>query len=439
MPALKSSVSGQPLCKFFVVLALSAVALASSIGVAAPVSAKVLSCADGGTCSIGDIGPGGGVVFFVKGTGAFTNTNEITDPIWGSKSDSNVSLTEAEQAALPFDYLEAAPSSGIVERSAASWNDYFGVIGITGSGAIGSGAANTQALISAFPGDDSSNNSAYYANGYTSNSTTGWFLPSRDEIALLANLHLQHALGSSDPLSGEHLDLANSYYDGCTFYYRYGVVYKDFGRNNTDVTTVVPVRAFSATQTSSDPTGKPASAPSIRTVKLGDNKVRLAIWAPKSNGGSEITGYEYTVDAGVTWTPVNPLSTSNSLLITGLENGTHYVVKVRAVNASGGGAASKARGATPRTVPSAPTITGITSGSGKVKVEFDAPVSNGGSAVTRYGYSINGGRWINAGVTTSPHWVKSLTNGVTYSIRIKALNSAGWSVASDAFEATPHR
>ena len=74
MPALKSSVSGQPLCKFFVVLALSAVALASSIGAAVPVSAKVFSCADGGTCSIGDIGPGGGVVFFVKGTGAFTNT-----------------------------------------------------------------------------------------------------------------------------------------------------------------------------------------------------------------------------------------------------------------------------------------------------------------------------------------------------------------------------
>jgi hypothetical protein len=89
------------------------------------------------------------------------------------------------------------------------------------------------------------------------------------------------------------------------------------------------------------PKGKPASAPSIRTVKAGNGQVTLGFWAPRKNGGSDITGYEYTVDDGVTWTAVDPAGTgAKSLVIAELTNGTRYTIKVRAVNASGGGAAS---------------------------------------------------------------------------------------------------
>jgi len=187
------------------------------------------------------------------------------------------------------------------------------------------------------------------------------------------------------------------------------------------------------------PVGKPASAPKIRTAKLGNGKVTLGIWTPSSNGGTEITGYEYTVDDGATWTAVDASSTATSLVITGLNNGNRYTVKVRAVNGAFGGAASNARAVTPRTVASAPTITALTDRNGAIKVEFEAPASNGGSTITRYAYSVNGNKWINWGPSTSPQIIKALHNGVVCSIRVRALNAAGWGTASEAVEATPHR
>jgi titin len=126
-------------------------------------------------------------------------------------------------------------------------------------------------------------------------------------------------------------------------------------------------------------------------------------------------------------------------VITGLENGTRYLVKVRAVNGAGGGVASNARAVTPRTVADAPTITALTARNGAIKVEFNAPTSNGGSTITRYAYSVNGKKWINWGASTSPQIIKALHNGVACSIRVRALNAAGWGAISESVEATPHR
>ena len=103
------------------------------------------------------------------------------------------------------------------------------------------------------------------------------------------------------------------------------------------------------------------------------------------------------------------------------------------------GAASNARAVTPRTVASAPTITALTARNGAIKVEFDAPASNGGSTITRYAYSVNGKKWINWGASTSPQIIKALKNGVICSIRVRALNGAGWGAISEAVEATPHK
>ena len=187
------------------------------------------------------------------------------------------------------------------------------------------------------------------------------------------------------------------------------------------------------------PVGKPASAPKIRAVKAGNGRVTITYLAPKKNGGTDITGYEYTVDDGATWTAVDVSSTATSLVITGLDNGTRYTVKVRAVNGAGGGAASNARAFTPRTVASAPTNVVLSGRSGRIKVEFEAPVSNGGAAITRYGYSINGRPVQNFGSASTTQWIKNLPNNVTYTVQVVALNAAGWGAASEVLEATPHR
>ncbi|MHB8744800.1 MAG: autotransporter domain-containing protein [Sulfuricaulis sp.] len=82
--------------------------------------------------------------------------------------------------------------------------------------------------------------------------------------------------------------------------------------------------------------------------------------------------------------------------------------------------------------PSAPTITGITAGSGQLSVAFTAG-SNGGSAITNYKYSTDGGSTFTAvspASTASPIVITGLTNGTTYSVQIKAVNANGDGAAS---------
>ena len=189
------------------------------------------------------------------------------------------------------------------------------------------------------------------------------------------------------------------------------------------------------------PAGKPATAPKIRSAKVGNGQVTLGIWAPRKNGGSEITGYEYTVDDGTTWAAVDASSTALSLVITGLDNATRYTVKVRAVTGAGGGAASSAKSFTPRTVAGAPIITSLTGLSAKIKVDIEAPAFNGGSKITRYAYSINEGTWHswNAGGTGTPQFITGLKAGVSCSVRLRAYTAAGWGAISEAAIATPTR
>jgi len=184
-----------------------------------------------------------------------------------------------------------------------------------------------------------------------------------------------------------------------------------------------------------------ASSPKIRWVAPGDARARIGFLAPKETGGTAITGYEYTVDDGVTWASVDASSTASRLIITGLDNGTAYSVKVRAINSAGGGAASNAKSFTPRTIAGAPTIVSLTGLSAKIKVELQAPDFNGGSPITRYAFSVDGGSWHswNHGSTGTPQYIRGLRPKVTYSIRLRAYTSAGWGAISEAQSATPSR
>lgn len=88
-------------------------------------------------------------------------------------------------------------------------------------------------------------------------------------------------------------------------------------------------------------------------------------------------------------------------------------------------------------VPSAPSITAITSVDGKLSVEFTAPTFNGGTDITDYKYSTDGGiSWLSSGSASSPISISGLTGGETYSIILKAVNIAGESSASEPSSAT---
>jgi len=82
--------------------------------------------------------------------------------------------------------------------------------------------------------------------------------------------------------------------------------------------------------------------------------------------------------------------------------------------------------------PSAPTITSITGSTNKLTVAFTPPTSDGGSAITNYEYSLDGGvTWtaISPNDAVSPIEITklangstTLTNGTTYQVAIRALN-----------------
>ena len=88
--------------------------------------------------------------------------------------------------------------------------------------------------------------------------------------------------------------------------------------------------------------------------------------------------------------------------------------------------------------PDAPTITALTGLSAKLKVDIQAPVSDGGRRITRYAFSVDGGSWHswNAGATGTTQFIRGLKSHTTYSIRLRAYNKLGWGSISDPVSAT---
>lgn len=72
----------------------------------------------------------------------------------------------------------------------------------------------------------------------------------------------------------------------------------------------------------------------------------LTFAPPTDNGGLELTGYQYSLDNGATWTPmsgdVDNGNGTRSFTLTGLTAGTTYQMKVAATNVLGRGTASSA-------------------------------------------------------------------------------------------------
>ena len=181
----------------------------------------------------------------------------------------------------------------------------------------------------------------------------------------------------------------------------------------------------------------PAAAPSTPTslsVTNGNGQATVTFTAG-ADGGSAITNYEYSTDGGTNWVTPSPAVTSSPITITGLSNGTTYTVKLRAVNAVGTSAASSSVTAAPQAVaPSAPTALAATRGDASISIAFTAG-ANGGAAISNYEYELNGsGTWVafSPAQTSSPVTISSLTNGTAYTVKLRAVNTAGSGAASSA-------
>lgn len=120
--------------------------------------ARALTCASGGPCAIGDIGPGGGIVF-LKPSSSGNSTGE---------------------------FFEAAPNTwnGAAPDGTGEWCNATDA-GIAGLGfTIGTGTTNS-ATIAGTCASTGTNDAAEYIRSLTIGGKSDWFLPSRDEMLAL--------------------------------------------------------------------------------------------------------------------------------------------------------------------------------------------------------------------------------------------------------------
>ena len=185
--------------------------------------------------------------------------------------------------------------------------------------------------------------------------------------------------------------------------------------------------------TTEDAPGAPAS---LSATATGTSTVTLSWNAPSSDGGSAISDYsiEYSTDAGRAWTLVNdPVATTTTYEHTGLNAGTNYCYRVAAINENGTGQFSGQACATTETVPGAPrNLDAAAKGENAVTLNWRAPSSDGGSAVT--GYRIDhsdddGANWetlvSDSDTTTREYEHSSLATGSRHCYRVAAINTHG--------------
>ena len=197
---------------------------------------------------------------------------------------------------------------------------------------------------------------------------------------------------------------------------------------------------------SEEATAIPVAVPARPTgfsAMPGDGQVSLQ-WTDPND--ATITGWQYryrTGDGYGLWTDIpGSNATTTAHIVAGLDNGTTYTFKLRAMNASGNGAESDEATAIPVAVPAKPAGFSATPGDGQVSLQWTDP-NDGTITGWQYRYKTeNGGygSWISipgSGATTTSHTVAGLENGTAYTFKLRAVNASGNGAESEEATATP--
>ena len=200
-------------------------------------------------------------------------------------------------------------------------------------------------------------------------------------------------------------------------------------------------------------------APTNLTAQAGNAQVTLT-WTTPGNGGSTITKHQYRekIESGLfgNWMDISNSAegqtNANSYPVPNLTNGITYTFEVRAVNAQGQSTESNEDSTRPTapvttTAPPAPTNLTAQASDRSVTLTWTTP-GNGGSAITKHQYqekvgSGTFGNWTNipnsaeGQANANSYPVPDLTNGITYTYQVRAVNAKGQSTESNEDSATP--
>lgn len=158
-----------------------------------------------------------------------------------------------------------------------------------------------------------------------------------------------------------------------------------------------------------------------------------------AGGGGPST--EFIVTPNPPTSPTTFTGTSSPIRVTGLTLGTTYSFTAQARNGIGTSISSAATNTiVPTTVPQAPTI-GTASNPANSPYASTGPASvtfttgaTGGKTIANYKWSTDGVTYtaLSPAQTTSPLSIPGLTSGSSYTLRLKAVNANGDSVATSA-------
>lgn len=180
------------------------------------------------------------------------------------------------------------------------------------------------------------------------------------------------------------------------------------------------------------------AAPNIINVTELDESV-TADFVDATGNGAIITGREYTLDGGSTWSPLS--LTNGAFTLSGLTNGQEYSLCVRTENFVGSSPSSSCVDVIPATTPDAPELDDLRPRDEGLRGGVTAGQFDGGHPVTSWEYALDGGSWNEfATGDTFDGFIRiesGLTNGVEYSVCVRALNDQGASASSNCETVTP--
>lgn len=186
-----------------------------------------------------------------------------------------------------------------------------------------------------------------------------------------------------------------------------------------------------------------AAAPTgVSAAQSGPGAVRVSFTAPPA-GAAALTGFVVqTVADGVPAATAGAGPTATSVVVGGLTAGVTYTFRVQAVTAAGPGTPSAPSNPVVLTsAPPAPTAVTATRGNLSANVTWTQP-GNGGSPVTSSRVQVLVGTTVQRTVTVTGAVtsvvVTGLTQGTTYTFRVRAVNAVGTgplSAASNAITA----